>query len=76
MNDTELNKLLAEAFTLGFMISREGFNGECAFEHCAGGLTPYAGLTEAEWLESMASNEVFQDLMQEALVRLNDASPH
>ena len=29
------DKKIEDAFMLGFMCSREGFNGECDFEHCA-----------------------------------------
>lgn len=29
------NEELRRAFILGFMVSREGFNGECCFDHCS-----------------------------------------
>lgn len=34
-------RLIEEAFLLGFMLSREGFNGEYVFDHCCDGLKPY-----------------------------------
>jgi hypothetical protein len=30
-----MTKQEQRAFTLGFLSSREGFNGECAYDHCA-----------------------------------------
>jgi hypothetical protein len=63
-------RLITEAFHLGFMMSREGFNGECAFEHCSDGLKPYAE-SEERFREHMAENEAFQEGLQEALERMS-----
>ena len=62
-------QLITEAFTLGFMMSREGFNAECAFEHCSDGLKPHAE-SEEEFREHMAENEAFQEGLEEALERM------
>jgi hypothetical protein len=35
MLDAKQIALIEEAFMLGFMVSREGFNGECDFSHAA-----------------------------------------
>lgn len=35
------------AFTMGFLISREGFNADCAYEHCA----PSDGITIREMID-------------------------
>lgn len=35
MTDQKLVELLQRAFMEGFAVSREGFNGECAFDHLA-----------------------------------------
>lgn len=63
-------RLITEAFTLGFMMSREGFNGECAFENCSDGLKPYAE-SEERFREHMAENEAFQEGLEEALERMS-----
>jgi len=67
---TEKEKqLFTEAFTLGFMMSREGFNGECAFEHCAEGLKAHDE-SEQRFREHMAANKAFQAGLEEALERM------
>lgn len=71
MSPAERQHLIEEAFLLGFMASREGFNAECTFEHCADAtLKPEWGTTEAEWRDGMAGNEAFQSLRAEAVKRL------
>jgi hypothetical protein len=70
MEKTEKQKLVAEAFLLGFMCSREGFNGECAFQHCADGLRPEHPTTESEFREMMVANVAFKELEDEAIQRL------
>lgn len=35
MESDALEKLLRRAFILGHLATREGFNGECGYDHCA-----------------------------------------
>lgn len=71
MTPAKRQHLIEEAFLLGFMVSREGFNGECAYEHCADdALQTDAGQTEAEWRDLMAGNEAFKRLRALAVKRL------
>lgn len=71
MDDTEKRRLITEAFLLGFMSSREGFNAECAYEHCSDGLQP-DHQTEEEFQQDMAENDAFQRYLEKALLRLMD----
>jgi len=62
-------KQLAEAFLLGFMCSREGFNGDCAYEHCAPTkVSPYDG-DEAQFKAWTDTSPAFVALREEALKR-------
>lgn len=69
MDDSEKRRLITEAFSLGFMCSREGFNGECAYEHCCDGLQPHWQIEE-EFQQDMVKNEAFQQCLEKALERL------
>ncbi len=66
---------LERAFLLGFMATREGFNGECAFDHCAPRQLRENG-TEEEMLESVmkaesgADRSAFAALRSEAMARM------
>ena len=66
--------LLYQAFLLGFIASREGFNGECAYDHCAPDsladprTSSYASVEEM--LAELRQSEVLQKLWGEALERL------
>jgi hypothetical protein len=59
--------LLAKAFTLGFMVSREGFNGECAFEHCAPNTVEAHYETVDEFMDAIEKNEAFTSLRESAV---------
>jgi len=73
MDDKQKRALIEEAFLLGFMVTREGYNGECMFENCAArGLNPELG-SETEFREIANSSESFKALREEALKRLNSA---
>lgn len=67
-------RTVREAFLLGFMCSREGFNAECSFEHCSdwNGLVP-PSQTEESFRESMALNEAFTKLQNAAVERITNA---
>ena len=63
------SELIRTAFTLGFMMSREGFNGECAYEHCYDGVVA-DHMIESDFFEHMNENESFQDGLAVVLARL------
>ena len=68
-------KLFNMAFALGFMISREGFNGECPYEHIAPSkLRPddHKEITTLEWIEKIRHNVEFRRLREEAFWFLKD----
>lgn len=66
--------MLALAFRLGFMVSREGFNGECAYDHCGPNtLRADSGMTVKEFFAHMEDSERFKDLTREALDYLANA---
>jgi len=60
-------KLLEKAFTLGFMVSREGFNAECAYEHCAPGGVQAHYETIAEFMDAIEKNKRFVALRKSAV---------
>ena len=63
----EIQELIADAFLLGFMVSREGFNGEVAVEcHGPDALKPHDGKI-ADFEQSMRGNERFKKLQAEAV---------
>lgn len=68
-------EIAAEAFLLGFMISREGFNAEDTFEHCCDGMVP-SHQTETEYRKAMEANETFQECLSEALERVLSDTPY
>lgn len=56
------------AFTLGFMVSREGFNGECDYSHCApGGLQADCGYGINEFIGYIGGNDTFIELRRQAV---------
>ena len=62
-------ELFDMAFALGFMITREGFNGECPYEHIAPSkLRPdnYKELTTLEWVRQIEKNTEYKRLREEA----------
>jgi len=70
-----LRQQIAEAFLLGFMVSREGFNGDCGYEHCAPSeVAPYH-TEEAEFRQWAYQSPAFTALRAKALKRLADATP-
>ena len=70
MDNSEKRCLITEAFLLGFMCSREGFNAECAYEHCCDGLQAH-WQTEEDFQKDMVENEAFQRCLEKALKRLS-----
>lgn len=69
------NELLQKAFALGFMISREGFNGECEFEWCAPSeLEPHSCYRETteDFIAEMENNEAFVALREKAMKYLSE----
>ena len=68
---TDLELKLREAFLLGFMISRQGFNAEYVGQHDAPTkLHPDDGDTIENFREQMAETEIFCDLQNMAIGRL------
>ena len=63
-------KLIEEAFLLGFMASREGFNAECAYDHCSPTILKPNFETEDEFRVSMNASKAFLKLRAEAVKRL------
>ena len=78
--DTAPTPLLALAFALGFSVSREGFNGECDFEHYAPislDTTSCGSITVSEHVAYIEDNETFLKLRGEALSYItNERSEH
>ena len=66
-----MEKLIKLVFTLGFMISREGFNGECGYEHCCDGLKA-DHQTEDEFFQHIEGNEAFQECLTEVINRFKN----
>jgi len=61
-----LHDLFDNAFKLGFMISREGFNAECPYEHLAPHkLEPHYETFE-EYLNEIENNKAFNKLLDDA----------
>lgn len=54
--------LFALAFSLGFMVSREGFNGECCYDHCGPMKVEAHYSTVKEWLADIENSEQFREL--------------
>lgn len=67
----EPRDLLEEAFILGFMASREGFNGECQINVCSPDQLEAFERPESEFRELLARDVEFQRLKREALNRLS-----
>jgi hypothetical protein len=65
-----MDEKLKRAFYLGFMCSREGFNAECAFDHCCQGLN-LGHQTEEEFMAMMDESWAFQECLSDALNKLN-----
>ena len=65
MTTEDKAELAREAFTLGFMMSREGWNAECAYEHCYEGLQPYYETVD-EYRKMTAESWAFQDALEKA----------
>ena len=67
-----MKSVIREAFILGFLVSREGFNGECTYGHCAPRNTePY----HEESREFALGTPEFMKLVEEAVVRLWGSIP-
>ena len=63
-------QLIREAFLLGFMSLREGFNTECTYDHCAPeSLRPHFQ-SEKSFRFEIAESESFQRLQNEAVEKL------
>ncbi len=70
MSSPSARELAREAFMLGFMVSREGFNAECDYEHCAPDTLRPEHSGEADFRVHIESNEVFVRLCEMAVKRL------
>ena len=70
MDDSEKRRFITEAFTLGFMCSREGFNAECAYEYLCDGLQAHYE-TEEVFRVHMTQNKAFQNCLEKAIQRLS-----
>lgn len=67
----DARQIAEEAFMLGFMISREGFNAECTFDHCADTeLKPSNPTTEKNYRQYMEESPAFCELRAAMLRRL------
>jgi len=60
-------RLITTAFALGFMVSREGFNGECDYEHCSPTKLEPHGLDDSieEYIKYIITNPAFDTLRKE-----------
>jgi hypothetical protein len=67
------NQLLEKAFALGFMITREGFNGECGYETCAPSRleADHGDETIEEFIADIEKNHVYRSLRDAAIEYLN-----
>jgi len=67
----DIKAKLMQAFILGFSISREGFNGECAYEHLAprsiNDMPRASHDSLSELIQETITNAEFIRLMNEAL---------
>lgn len=68
--EPNIEQIIKEAFFLGFMISREGFNGECAFEHKVPQELKADGCTEEKLRQYIEEMEDFKHLRKLAVERL------
>lgn len=71
-SDVTCLSLLEKAFTIGFMVSREGFNGECAYEHCAPTRVEAHYESVAEFMSAIEKNEAFTDLRKSAISNISN----
>ena len=65
MTTQEKAELAREAFTLGFMMSREGWNAECAVDDHFDGVKPVTGTIES-FKEFIDDSWAFQDALEQA----------
>ena len=70
MTQGDKTKLVEEAFLLGFMCSREGWNGECDFDHRSDGRLQPCGESEESFRLATETNDVFKELRAQAVKRL------
>ena len=71
--ESEKEKLIKMAFMLGFMVSRNGYNGECFIESCAWpDLHSSSGEfnSENDFFDTVQKAPVFQAQMKQAIQRL------
>jgi hypothetical protein len=70
------NQLLEKAFALGFMISREGFNGECGYETCAPSRleADHGDETIEEFIADIEKNHVYRSLRDAAIEYINKSN--
>lgn len=65
---------ISQAFALGFMISRQGFNGECDYEHCGPVRLEGNHITIEDYLEYIEGDELFCTLRAKALSFIGNTS--
>ena len=64
------NPLFNRAFMLGFMVSREGFNGECDYEHCAPSRVEAYHESIQEFAVRIEHNDMYRQLREEAISQM------
>ena len=64
------NLLFNRAFMLGFMVSREGFNGECDYEHCAPSRVEASYESVQEFAVRIEHNDMYRQLRAEAMAQM------
>ena len=64
------NPLFNRAFMLGFMVSREGFNGECDYEHCAPSRVEAYCESIQEFAVRIEHNDMYRQLRDEAIAQM------
>tara|TARA_R110000772_G_scaffold246261_1_gene359923 strand:+ start:529 stop:753 length:225 start_codon:yes stop_codon:yes gene_type:complete len=64
--ENEKTDTFAQAFALGFMVSREGFNGDCTFDHCGPMAVEAYCKTIEEYMVSIEESERFRELRDAA----------
>lgn len=63
-----------KAFLLGMMVTREGFNGECPYDHLAPDtIRADRGATEESWMEECKENKAIVKLCGQLEDKLNEA---
>ncbi len=65
--DKDRAELFALGFKLGFMVSRDGFNGECSFDHCGPPKVEAESGSVEEFMESIEKSAKFRKLRDEAV---------